>query len=184
MAKTNTMVLVFGFSFSLFLPVSKEKVLLVFGFCFCLREGVGILPPLSYNTPPQNVLRKTNSDVYGGHFLRKALKAWGWGMVSPLSTELIPLMPLEVGGAQTGTKTNGYQNALFKKSTRLAILKPIRFDTLLGAADEERDNKQKKKRERSGQEGIRENLLLSKCRSFSPRRSAKFSLNLWLVGIH
>ena len=54
MAKTKTMVLVFGHAVSLFLPASKEKVVLVSGksgfgfwFQFCLREGVGVfLPPL------------------------------------------------------------------------------------------------------------------------------------------
>ena len=53
MAKSKTMVLVFGFSFP-FLPVSKDEVVLVsgksgfiFGFSFCPREGLGVrLPPL------------------------------------------------------------------------------------------------------------------------------------------
>ena len=44
MIKTKTMVLVFGFR-SLFLPLSKEKVVLVFGFNFCLSAGVGVFSP-------------------------------------------------------------------------------------------------------------------------------------------
>ena len=43
---------------------------------------------------------------------------------------------LYLGGIQTGTKTNGYQNANFSKLKELAILKRTRFDPPLGAAKE------------------------------------------------
>ena len=62
MAKTKTMVLLFGFSFPLSLPASKKKVVLVSGksgfsfwFQFCPREGVGV-----FSLPLNLVTRNTD----------------------------------------------------------------------------------------------------------------------------
>ena len=45
-------------------------------------------------------------------------------------------MQLNLGGTQTGTKTNGNQNANFSNFRELAVLKINRFDIPLGAARE------------------------------------------------
>ena len=80
---------------------------------------LGISQPKSGDIPPENLFSWVSKDIPSFSASAKSLSLCSF-----------------LGGTQRDTKINGDQNASWSKLRKFAILKPIRFDTFLGAAKE------------------------------------------------